>query len=84
MNDTDQQVEALAARLAGLLAHVNLIPVNPPAGYAGKSPSRDQVDAFAAKIKRRHVSHTVRLRRGLDIQAGCGQLRQRHEHELDP
>ena len=78
LNDTDQQAEALAARLTGLPAHVNLIPVNPTAGYSCKPPSRAQVDAFAAKLRRRRVPHTVRLRRGVDINAGCGQLRQRH------
>jgi 23S rRNA (adenine2503-C2)-methyltransferase len=79
VNDTEQQAEALAARLAGMPAHVNLIPVNPTEGYPGQPPSREGVDAFAASLKRRHISYTVRLRRGLDIQAGCGQLRQRQE-----
>jgi len=79
LNDTPEQAHALAARLTGLLAHVNLIPVNPTPAYKGQVPSRDKVDAFAAELSRRHVPHTTRLRRGLDIDAGCGQLRQRHE-----
>jgi 23S rRNA (adenine2503-C2)-methyltransferase len=79
LNDTDEQAAALAARLVGLLAHVNLIPVNPTSGFGASPPSRAQVEAFSARLRRRHVPHTVRLRRGLDIQAGCGQLRQRGE-----
>jgi 23S rRNA (adenine2503-C2)-methyltransferase len=76
VNDSDEQVAALAARLAGLLAHTNLIPVNPTPGYDGRSPSRAHVERFSAKLRRRHIPHTIRLRRGLDIEAGCGQLRQ--------
>ncbi|HUX76038.1 MAG TPA: 23S rRNA (adenine(2503)-C(2))-methyltransferase RlmN [Anaerolineae bacterium] len=77
VNDTPQQAQALAARLKGLLAHVNLIPLNPTRGYEGRPSSRAALDAFTAQLKRYRVPHTVRVRRGVDIQAGCGQLRQR-------
>ncbi len=79
VNDTPQQAQALAARLLGILAHVNLIPLNPTADYDGEPSSNEALDAFAKELDRRHVSYTVRLRRGIDIQAGCGQLRQRNQ-----
>ncbi len=77
VNDTSEQAQALAARLTGLLAHVNLIPLNPTSGYAGHPSSRDRITAFAAVLERYRIPHTLRVRRGVDIQAGCGQLRQR-------
>jgi 23S rRNA (adenine2503-C2)-methyltransferase len=78
VNDTPQQVQALAARLVGLLVHVNVIALNPTQGFDGQLSSHDALDAFAAQLERHHVPYTVRVRRGVDIQAGCGQLRQRH------
>jgi 23S rRNA (adenine2503-C2)-methyltransferase len=79
VNDTPKQAQALAARLVGILAHVNLIPLNPTADYDGEPSSNGALDAFTKELDRRHVSYTVRLRRGIDIQAGCGQLRQRNQ-----
>jgi 23S rRNA (adenine2503-C2)-methyltransferase len=77
VNDTPEQAKALAARLTGLLAHVNLIPLNPTLAYEGRSPGREALDAFTAMLERHRIPHTLRVRRGMDIQAGCGQLRQR-------
>jgi 23S rRNA (adenine2503-C2)-methyltransferase len=79
VNDTPQQAQALAARLAGVLSHVNLIPLNPTAAYEGKPSSRTAMDAFTRELDRRLISYTVRLRQGIDIEAGCGQLRQRNQ-----
>ncbi|MBN1261738.1 MAG: 23S rRNA (adenine(2503)-C(2))-methyltransferase RlmN [Anaerolineae bacterium] len=77
VNDTETQAHALAARLEGLLAHVNFIPLNPTEGFTGRPSSAERIQAFTAILERRHIAHTVRLRRGLDIGAGCGQLRRR-------
>jgi 23S rRNA (adenine2503-C2)-methyltransferase len=77
VNDTSGQAQALAARLTGLLAHVNLIPLNPTQSYVGQPPSQAAQAAFTAVLERHRVPYTVRARRGIDIQAGCGQLRQR-------
>ncbi|MBP8864116.1 MAG: 23S rRNA (adenine(2503)-C(2))-methyltransferase RlmN [Anaerolineae bacterium] len=77
VNDTVEQAEALAARLSGLLAHVNLIPLNPTEGFEGRPSSPERIAAFTAVLERRHIAHTVRVRRGGDIRAGCGQLRRR-------
>jgi 23S rRNA (adenine2503-C2)-methyltransferase len=79
VNDTPQQAQALAARLAGVLAHVNLIPLNPTTEYGGEPVQKEALDAFAKELDRRLISYTVRLRRGIDIQAGCGQLCQRNQ-----
>ena len=77
VNDTPEQAAALAARLEGMLAHVNLIPLNPTAGYSGQPSTPERVEAFGVFLERNHISHTTRLGRGLGIQAGCGQLRRR-------
>jgi 23S rRNA (adenine2503-C2)-methyltransferase len=79
VNDTIEQAQALG-RLAGQLpkhlVHVNLIPLNPTRGYAGAASRRVRIAAFRAALDRYGISHTLRLRRGIDINAGCGQLRQ--------
>ena len=50
--------------------------VLPGAEY--RPSSRERVQAFQCELTDRGIPTTVRLRRGIDIQAGCGQLRQRH------
>ncbi|MCS7178108.1 MAG: 23S rRNA (adenine(2503)-C(2))-methyltransferase RlmN [Anaerolineae bacterium] len=75
VNDSPDQAEALVRRLEGLTAHVNLIPLNPTPAYDGHPSSREAITAFTAVLERRGVPFTVRLRRGTEIQAGCGQLR---------
>ncbi|NLF02214.1 MAG: 23S rRNA (adenine(2503)-C(2))-methyltransferase RlmN [Anaerolineales bacterium] len=77
VNDGPEQAQALAVRLKGMLAHVNLIPLNPTLGYPGQPPSEHRITAFTNVLERHHVAYTLRVRRGIDIQAGCGQLRQR-------
>lgn len=80
-NDTREQAQALGRLLAGKLCHVNLIPLNPTKGYAGGPSGRDRVEAFQNELATFGVSSSVRVRRGIDIQAGCGQLRDRHTAE---
>ncbi len=74
VNDSVADAEALAARIDKLLCHVNLIPLNPTKGFQKQGTKADQVRAFAAVLDRHHIPVTVRLRRGIEIQAGCGQL----------
>lgn len=76
-NDTIEQAQKLGQLVQGMLCHVNLIPLNPTAGYEGGPSSRERVAAFQEVLARYGVSSTVRVRRGIDIQAGCGQLRDR-------
>ncbi len=76
-NDTLEQATQLGRLLEGMLCHVNLIPLNPTKGYGGRPSDPEQVQAFVDKLAEYGVSSTVRVRRGIDIQAGCGQLRDR-------
>lgn len=82
INDSDTQADQLAALIKGMLCHVNLIPLNPTqdSPYGG-SPT-DRVYAFRDRLEAAGIPTTVRIRRGIDIQAGCGQLRAK-EHRSD-
>lgn len=58
-------------------AHVNLIPLNPTGGFAGRTPDARRVRRFATVVGSYGVSTTVRRNRGTGIDAACGQLRDR-------
>ncbi len=74
-NDTAAEAARLGELLSGLLCHVNIIPLNPTTGY-GRAPADTGAIAQFRQILRRYgVSSTVRVRRGIDIDAGCGQLK---------
>jgi 23S rRNA (adenine2503-C2)-methyltransferase len=60
--------------LRGLPAQVNLIPLNPTAGYGGGPADRTAARRFQEVLAGHGLPSTVRQRRGLDIAAGCGQL----------
>jgi 23S rRNA (adenine2503-C2)-methyltransferase len=77
VNDTPEQAHLLASKLKGLLCHVNAIPLNPTEGYSGQATTRERAEKFKEILDRSGVSCTIRLRRGIDIQAGCGQLASR-------
>jgi 23S rRNA (adenine2503-C2)-methyltransferase len=74
VNDTPEQARRLAARLKGLLCHVNAIPLNPTKGYTGQATTRERGLKFKQTLEQAGVPCTIRIRRGIDIQAGCGQL----------
>lgn len=74
-NDTPDQAHALGQLLHGLDAHVNLIPLNPTAGYDGRPAQRKRARAFQSILAQYDLPSTIRQRRGIDIAAGCGQLR---------
>ncbi len=74
LNDRVAQAQALAARLRGLLAHVNLIPMNPVPGVAWQPSPPERVRAFQQALAEAHIPVTLRDSRGASIQAGCGQL----------
>lgn len=81
VNDTPEQARALAQLIRGMLCHVNLIPLNPTHGYAGSASTRDRIAAFRAILDEAHIPNSLRIRRGIDIHAGCGQLKQAHANE---
>jgi 23S rRNA (adenine2503-C2)-methyltransferase len=74
INDTPLVAQKLAGLLKGLLCHVNVIPLNPTRKYAGQATTRERAMAFCAVLEEAGIPATVRIRRGIDIQAGCGQL----------
>ncbi len=74
VNDSPEQAHRLAALLGGMLCHVNVIPLNPTRNYSGQGTTRERATAFKAALESHGIPCTIRLRRGIDIQAGCGQL----------
>jgi 23S rRNA (adenine2503-C2)-methyltransferase len=76
VNDTPAHATKLAEVLQGIDAHLNLIPLNLTSGYGGQPTDLTQADEFQEIIHQAGFPCTVRQRRGLDVAAGCGQLRQ--------
>ena len=72
VNDRYEQAVALAQILDPKVFKVNLIPYNPTGSYDGSGP--DAISAFRAVLEEHGVRATVRLTRGRDIAAACGQL----------
>jgi 23S rRNA (adenine2503-C2)-methyltransferase len=73
-NDSPEQARELAHLLRDLPARVNLIPLNPTAGFAGQPGDSQSVARFRAELLAHGIPVNVRQRRGIDIAAGCGQL----------
>jgi 23S rRNA (adenine2503-C2)-methyltransferase len=74
VNDTEEVARKLASRLKGLMCHVNAIPLNPTTGYQGQATNRQSAAKFKETLEQAGIPCTIRMRRGIDIQAGCGQL----------
>jgi len=82
INDTPEQARMLATKLRRrfgdaqhrLLCHVNVIPLNPTQGYPGQPTTRQRAEKFKEILEQAGVACTIRLRRGVKIRAGCGQL----------
>ncbi len=73
VNDSHAQAVQLAELLDFRVFKVNLIPYNPTGSvYDGSSPKA--IEAFRAELERHGIDATVRLTRGRDIDAACGQL----------
>lgn len=78
VNDSEQQAARLAPIAFGLHAHVNLIPLNPTAGWPMQPSPPGRIVGFAGVLERAGVNVTVRDTRGRGIEAACGQLRWEH------
>jgi 23S rRNA (adenine2503-C2)-methyltransferase len=72
VNDTPGAAKALARVLDPKAFKVNLIPYNPTGMFEGSS--REAIEAFKRVLERARIPATVRLTRGRDIEAACGQL----------
>ncbi len=75
VNDSPETAVRLGALLAGLDAHINLIPLNPTTGFHGAAAANDSADTFQRIVQEAGFPCTIRQRRGIDVAAGCGQLR---------
>jgi 23S rRNA (adenine2503-C2)-methyltransferase len=78
VNDAAAQAHHLADRirksLQKPLVHVNLIPLNPTGKFDGAPSQAERINAFRGVLEAEGIACTVRLARGVDIAAGCGQL----------
>jgi 23S rRNA (adenine2503-C2)-methyltransferase len=77
LNDHPRQAEALSRLLRGFQSHVNLIAYNPIGEEVFRRPSPEVVEAFRSQLEQHHIAVSVRVSRGLDQDAACGQLRRR-------
>ena len=73
-NDTVEDAERLVGLLDGIPSKVNLIPYNENPQRTLKRPTDEAVKAFQHTLVQRHLNATVRVSRGRDISAACGQL----------
>ncbi len=75
INDSPELAHQLAEKLKSLLCHVNVIPLNPIPDSPYQPTSDEDTERFVQILRDAGVPATVRLRRGIEINAGCGQLR---------
>lgn len=75
VNDSPDLAAQLARLLRGRLTHVNLIPLNPTGNAETRRSARSRVIAFERVLHDAGINATVRVEKGIDIAAGCGQLR---------
>ena len=74
INDSPDVAHNLAKLLQGNGSHVNLIPINPTAGDF-KRPSNNRVHEFERILSKAGINCTIRIEKGTEISAACGQLR---------
>lgn len=78
INDSINDARSLSRLLAGLNCHVNLITANTTANLNFKPSPRSKILAFERELRRLGTACTLRQRKGIDVDAGCGQLRSRY------
>ena len=82
INDSDDELEAIARLLAGKYAMMNFIPYNSNEGLGFARPSNERASTMADYLNRRGILTRLRNSAGQDIDGGCGQLRARaSKHE---
>ena len=69
-NDTPEEPHDCATPCKDSMCHVNVIPLNPTAGYDGVPSDPERVQAFIDILERGGIPATIRVRRGIDIDAG--------------
>ena len=75
VNDSEAEARELVRLIAGIPAKVNLIPFNPWPGSDYRPSGRDALERFAAIVQDAGFAAPIRMPRGQDILAACGQLR---------
>jgi len=75
INDSADLAHELGEKLQSLLCHVNVIPLNPIPDSKFQPSSDEDTKRFVEILHEYGISATIRLRRGIEINAGCGQLR---------
>lgn len=81
VNDSVKDAHKLGTLLKGMLCHVNLIPVNMVEGKEFAKSSKDRINSFKNALEGFGVETTVRRELGSEIDAACGQLRQKYMRE---
>lgn len=81
VNDSDECARELAKKFKGMLAHVNLIPVNEVKETGYKKSRADRIESFMSILNSYGINATVRRTLGADINASCGQLRRKIKEE---
>jgi len=74
VNDTPDQIQRFIDKARGLRCHVNAIPLNSTNGYTGKPSTHQNALRFQQMLLASNIPCTLRLSRGEEIKAGCGQL----------
>jgi 23S rRNA (adenine2503-C2)-methyltransferase len=77
VNDSPDELRALVGFCRGTLVHVNLIPINPVADAGFSRSPAERLGTFEAGLREAGIEVSVRAERGSDIDAACGQLKQR-------
>jgi 23S rRNA (adenine2503-C2)-methyltransferase len=77
-NDSKQEAESLGLLLRNIHCHVNLIPINPVVETSFEATNQAQARIFQNVLKQYGVEATIRRELGADIDAACGQLRNKH------
>ncbi len=81
VNDSPVQAQMLACLLQGRNCHVNLIPYNAVDGSGFHTPTINEIRSFREVLEKAGIQVTQRVQRGPNIDAACGQLRYRKQHE---
>jgi 23S rRNA (adenine2503-C2)-methyltransferase len=79
INSSDEVARELGQLLRGRLCHVNLIPFNPVDVLQFERPNHEVIERFAGILREAGIPTTVRYSRGVEIDAACGQLRNRFQ-----
>ena len=79
VSDSPEQAELLSKKLAGMGAHVNMIPLNNVTESGLHTSSRQAIHQFQSILEANGITATLRRTLGSDIDASCGQLRRKYE-----